>query len=123
MNGNRIDYFEYLENVTKLLSEKKISEEMAKEMIKSFNDLIQSVKEIEINHDNNMKEIELARDKNQKEMLHIRCTDNGMKVTNMERVMKIADAVVVTCNTINGFIEQKPMVDQSIFNNQQPPVN
>lgn len=120
MNGDRIDHFEYLENVTKLLSEKKISEEMAKDMLKSFNDLIQSVKEIEINHSNNLKEIELAREKNQKEMLQIRCTDNGMKVTSMERAIKIADAVVVSCNTINGFGEPKPIVEQPTFNNQQP---
>ena len=37
-------YYEYLENVSKLLSEKKISEELAKEMLKSFNVLIQSIK-------------------------------------------------------------------------------
>ena len=92
------NYCEYLENVSKLLSEKKISEELAKEMLKSFNGLIQSIKEIEINHDNNVKEIEIARSNNQKEMLQIRCTDNGMKVTSMERAIKIADAVVVSCS-------------------------
>lgn len=139
---NNINYCEYLENVSKLLSEKKISEEMAKEMLKSFNDLIQSIKEIEINHDNNIKEIELVRSKNQKEVelvrsnnqketeitcsnnqkeiLQIRCTDNGMKVTSMERAIKIADAVVVSCNAINGFGEPKPIVEQPIFNYQQP---
>lgn len=120
MNGNSINYYEYLENVSKLLSEKKISEDMAKEMLKSFNEWIQSAKEIEINHSNNLKEIELAREKNQKEMLQIRCTDNGMKVTSMERAIKIADAVVVSCNTINGFGELKPIVDQPTFNKQQP---
>ena len=123
MNSNSNKYYEYLENVTKLLSEKKISEEMAKDMLKSFNEFIQSVKEIEINHDNNVKEIELSRDKTQKEILQIRCTENGMKVTSMERAIKIADAVVVSCNTINGFGDPKPVVDQSIFNDQQPPLS
>lgn len=108
------NYYEYLENISKLLSEKKISEEMAKEMLKSFNDLIQSNKEIEINHDNNVKEIEIVRSNNQKEMLQIRCTVNGMKVTSMERAIKIADAVVVSCNTINNFGEQKPISEQHI---------
>jgi hypothetical protein len=46
-----------------------------------------------------------------------------MKVTSMERAIKIADAVVVSCNTINGFGDTKPMVDQSIFNDQQPPLS
>ena len=119
------NYYEYLENVSKLLSEKKISEELAKEMLKSFNGLIQSIKEIEINHSNNVKEIEISRSNNQKEteiacsnnqkeMLQIRCTDNGMKVTSMERAIKIADAVVVSCNTINNFGEQKPITEQPI---------
>ena len=108
------NYCEYLENVSKLLSEKKISEELAKEMLKSFNGLIQSIKEIEINHSNNVKEIEIARSNNQKEMLQIRCTVNGMKVTSMERAIKIADAVVVSCNTINNFEEQKPITEQPI---------
>lgn len=119
------NYCEYLENVSKLLSEKKISEELAKEMLKSFNGLIQSIKEIEINHDNNVKEIEIVRSNNQKEMeitcsnnqkemLQIRCTDNGMKVTSMERAIKIADAVVVSCNTINGFDSPKPIEEQPI---------
>ena len=125
------NYCEYLENVSKLLSEKKISEELAKEMLKSFNGLIQSIKEIEINHDNNIKEIELVRSNNQKEteitcsnnqkeILQIRCTDNGMKVTNMERVIKIADAIVVGCNTMNSFGEPKPIIEQPMVNNQQP---
>ena len=119
------NYYEYLENVSKLLSEKKISEELAKEMLKSFNGLIQSNKEIEINHDNNVKEIEIVRSNNQKEMeitcsnnqkemLQIRCTVNGMKVTSMERAIKIADAVVVSCNTINGFDSPKPIEEQPI---------
>ena len=111
---DKTNYCEYLENVSKLLSEKKISEELAKEMLKSFNGLIQSIKEIEINHSNNVKEIEIARSNNQKEMLQIRCTDNGMKVTSMERAIKIADAVVVSCNTINGFDSPKPIEEQSI---------
>lgn len=114
---DKTNYCEYLENVSKLLSEKKISEELAKEMLKSFNDLIQSIKEIEINHDNNVKEIELVRSNNQKEMLQIRCTANGMKVTSMERAIKIADAVVVSCNTINGFNEQ-PIIEQPIVNDK-----
>jgi antitoxin component YwqK of YwqJK toxin-antitoxin module len=124
-------YCEYLENISKLLSEKKISEELAKEMLKSFNEMLQSMKEIEINHDNNAKEIELTRSNNQKEteitcsnnqkeMLQIRCTDNGMKVTSMERVIKIADAVVVGCNTMTYFGEPKPIAEQPIVNNQQP---
>lgn len=119
------NYCEYLENVSKLLSEKKISEELAKEMLKSFNGLIQSNKEIEINHDNNVKEIEIVRSNNQKEMeitcsnnqkemLQIRCTVNGMKVTSMERAIKIADAVVVSCNTINVFDSSKPIEEQPI---------
>ena len=111
---DKTNYCEYLENVSKLLSEKKISEELAKEMLKSFNGLVQSIKEIEINHDNNVKEIEIVRNNNQKEMLQIRCTDNGMKVTSMERAIKIADAVVVSCNTINNFGEQKPISEQPI---------
>ena len=124
------NYCEYLENVSKLLSEKKISEELAKEMLKSFNGLIQSIKEIEINHSNNLKEIELVRSNNQKEieitcsnnqkeMLQIKCTNNGMKVTSMERAIKIADAVIVSCNTMNGFDEPKSIVEQPTFNNQQ----
>ena len=130
------NYYEYLENISKLLSEKKISEELAKEMLKSFNGLIQSNKEIEINHDNNVKEIEINHDNNvkeieivrsnnqkemeitcsnnQKEMLQIRCTVNGMKVTSMERAIKIADSVVVSCNTINGFDSPKPIEEQPI---------
>ena len=119
------NYCEYLENVSKLLSEKKISEELAKEMLKSFNGLIQSIKEIEINHSNNVKEIELVRSNNQKEteitcsnnqkeILQIRCTNNGIKVTSMERTIKVADAVVVSCNTINNFGEPKPIVGQPI---------
>ena len=119
------NYCEYLENVSKLLSEKKISEELAKEMLKSFNGLIQSIKEIEINHSNNVKEIELVRSNNQKEteitcsnnqkeILQIRCTNNGIKVTSMERTIKVADAVVVSCNTINNFGEQKPIAEQPI---------
>lgn len=119
------NYYEYLENISKLLSEKKISEELAKEMLKSFNGLIQSNKEIEINHDNNVKEIEIVRSNNQKEMeitcsnnqkemLQIRCTVNGMKVTSMERAIKIADSVVVSCNTINGFDSPKPIEEQPI---------
>lgn len=119
------NYCEYLESISKLLSEKKISEELAKEMLKSFNGLIQSNKEIEINHDNNVKEIEIVRSNNQKEMeitcsnnqkemLQIRCTANGMKVTSMERAIKIADAVVVSCNTINGFDSPKPIEEQPI---------
>lgn len=123
------NYCEYLENVSKLLSEKKISEEMAKEMLKSFNGLIQSIKEIEINHSNNVKEIELVRSNNQKEteitfsnnqkeMLQLRCTDKGMKVTNMERVIKVADAVIVGCNTMSSFGEPKPITEQPIDNNQ-----
>ena len=119
------NYCEYLENVSKLLSEKKISEGLAKEMLKSFNDLIQSIKEIEINHSNNVKEIEISRSNNQKEteiacsnnqkeMLQIRCTDNGMKVTSMERTIKVAGAVIASCNTINNFGESKPIVGQPI---------
>ena len=115
---DKTNYCEYLENVSKLLSEKKISEELAKEMLKSFNGLIQSIKEIEINHSNNVKEIEIARSNNQKEMLQIRCTVNGMKVTSMERAIKIADAVVVSCNTINGFNESRPITEQPVVNNQ-----
>ena len=69
---------------------------------------------------NNVKEIELTRSNNQKEMLQIRCTDNGMKVTSMERVIKIADAVVVGCNTMTYFGEPKPIAEQPIVNNQQP---
>ena len=127
---DKTNYCEYLENVSKLLSEKKISEELAKEMLKSFNGLVQSNKEIEINRDNNVKEIEIARSNNQKEteitcsnnqkeMLRIRCTVNGMKVISMERAIKIADAVVVSYNTINGFNEQ-PIIEQPIVNDKQP---
>ena len=112
------NYCEYLENVSKLLSEKKISEELAKEMLKSFNSLIQSIKEIEINHDNNVKEIEITCSNNQKEMLQLRCTDKGMKVTSMERVIKVADAVIVGCNTMNSFGEPKPITEQPIVNNR-----
>ena len=111
---DKTNYCEYLENVSKLLSEKKISEELAKEMLKSFNGLVQSNKEIEIAHSNNQKETEITCSNNQKEMLRIRCTVNGMKVTSMERAIKIADAVVVSCNTINGFNEQP------IVNDKQP---
>ena len=111
---DKTNYCEYLENVSKLLSEKKISEGLAKEMLKSFNGLIQSIKEIEINHSNNVKEIEISRSNNQKEILQIRCTDNGMKVTSMERTIKVAGAVIASCNTINNFGESKPNVEQPI---------
>ena len=114
------NYCEYLDNVSKLLSEKKISEEMAKEMLKSFNGLIQSIKEIEIHHDNNVKEIELDRNKTQKEILQVRCTESGTKVTKLQTISDAVNAVTIVCNTINGFDEPKPIAEQPIVNNQQP---
>ena len=112
-------YCEYLENISKLLSEKKISEELAKEMLKSFNGLIQSIKEIEIHHDNNLKEIELDRNKTQKEILQVRCTESGTKVTKLQTISDVANAVTIVCNTINGFDESNPIVEQPTINNQQ----
>ena len=103
------NYCEYLENVSKLLSEKKISEELAKEMLKSFNSLIQSIKEIEIHHDNNVKEI-----------LQVRCTESGTKVTKLQTISDVANAVTAVCNTINGFDESNPITEQPLVNNQQP---
>ena len=105
---DNINYCEYLEHVSKLLSEKKISEELAKEMLKSFNGLIQSIKEIEINHDNNVKEI-----------LQVRCTESGTKVTKLQTISDVANAVTAVCNTINGLDESNPIVEQSTINNQQ----
>ena len=102
------NYCEYLENVSKLLSEKKISEELAKEMLKSFNGLIQSIKEIEINHDNNVKEI-----------LQVRCTESGTKVTKLQTISDVVNAVTAVCNTINGLDESNPIVEQSTINNRQ----
>ena len=102
------NYCEYLENVSKLLSEEKISEELAKEMLKSFNGLIQSIKEIEINHDNNVKEI-----------LQVRCTESGTKVTKLQTISDVANAVTAVCNTINGLDESNPIVEQSTINNRQ----
>ena len=105
---DKTNYCEYLENVSKLLSEKKISEELAKEMLKSFNGLIQSIKEIEINHDNNVKEI-----------LQVRCTESGTKVTKLQTISDVANAVTAVCNTINGLDESNPIVEQSTINNRQ----
>ena len=82
---DKTNYCEYLENVSKLLSEKKISEELAKEMLKSFNGLVQSNKEIEINHDNNIKEIEIARSNNQKET-EITCSNNQKEKNNFSEM-------------------------------------
>ena len=113
------NYCEYLENVSKLLSEKKISEELAKEMLKSFNGLIQSIKEIEINHDNNVKEIEITCSNNQKEMLQLRCIESGTKVTKLQTISDMANAVTAVCNTINGLDESNPIVEQSTINNRQ----
>ena len=105
---DKTNYCEYLENVSKLLSEKKIPEELAKEMLKSFNGLIQSIKEIEINHDNNVKEI-----------LQVRCTESGTKVTKLQTISDVANAVTAVCNTINGLDESNPIVEQSTINNRQ----
>ena len=105
---DKTNYCEYLESVSKLLSEKKISEELAKEMLKSFNGLIQSIKEIEINHDNNVKEI-----------LQVRCTESGTKVTKLQTISDMANAVTAVCNTINGLDESNPIVEQSTINNRQ----
>ena len=105
---DKTNYCEYLESVSKLLSEKKISEELAKEMLKSFNGLIQSIKEIEINHDNNVKEI-----------LQVRCTESGTKVTKLQTISDVANAVTAVCNTINGLDESNPIVEQSTINNRQ----
>ena len=102
------NYCEYLESISKLLSEKKISEELAKEMLKSFNGLIQSIKEIEINHDNNVKEI-----------LQVRCTESGTKVTKLQTISDVANAVTAVCNTINGLDESNPIIEQSTINNRQ----
>ena len=115
---NDINYCEYLENVSKLLSEKKISEGLAKEMLKSFNEMIQSMKEIEINHDNNVKEIELTRSNNQKEILQVRCTESGTKVTKLQTISDVANAVTAVCNTINEIDEPKLIPEQPIVNNQ-----
>ena len=113
------NYCEYLENVSKLLSEKKISEELAKEMLKSFNGLIQSIKEIEINRSNNVKEIEFDRNKTKKEILQVRCTESGTKVTKLQTIGDVANAVTAVCNTINGLDESNPIVEQSTINNRQ----
>jgi hypothetical protein len=117
---NDINYCGYLENVSKLLSEKKISEGLAKEMLKSFNEMIQSMKEIEINRDNNLKEIEFDRNKTQKEILQVRCTESGTKITKLQTISDVANAVTNVCNTINEFDEPKPIPEQPIVNNQQP---